>query len=110
MKLLFDQNLSPRLIELLSSFYPNSEHVQLVGLAQAQDSDVWKYARQNNLIIVSKDADFSELSMAHGFPPKIIWIRRGNCATREIETILLKDYDQIKEFVSQETKGILLLF
>lgn len=110
MKLLFDQNLSPRLINLLSSLYPDSEHVQQIGLARAQDFEVWKFARQNNFIIVSRDADFSELSIVHSCPPKIIWIKRGNCSTREIENIFHKNHDQIKAFVNHENKGVLLLF
>jgi predicted nuclease of predicted toxin-antitoxin system len=77
-KLLFDYNLSPRLVTRLSDAYPNSEHVYLVGFDQAEDSVVWTYAVQNDYIIVTKDSDFSELSIIRGFPPKVIWLRRGN--------------------------------
>ena len=63
MKLLLDQNLLPRLIERLADLYPNSVHVTAVGLDKSSDKDVWQYAQQNQLIIVSKDADFNELSL-----------------------------------------------
>lgn len=69
---------SPRLIEPLLDIYPGYEHVFSIDLGQAQDIEVWEHARQNGFTIVSKDADFSELSMAYGSPPKVIWIRRGN--------------------------------
>lgn len=88
MKLLFDQNLSPKLTEMLSDVYPGSGHVSLVGLDRASDEEVWTYARDNGYAIVTKDADFDELSQTRGFPPKVIWLQLGNCTTREIEAVL----------------------
>lgn len=73
MKLLFDQNLSPRLVDLLSDLYPNSAHVSLVELDRALDVALWNYASENGYTIVTKDADFDELSQARGYPPKIVW-------------------------------------
>lgn len=88
MKLLLDQNLSPRLVKALADLYPGSTHLQDAGLASASDEDVWDYALKNGYAIVSKDSDFNERVMVYGTPPKVIWIRRGNCTTREIEQIL----------------------
>ena len=88
MRLLFDQNLSPHLYETLRDLYPESLHVRSVGLESASDYVVWQYARDNRLTIVSKDSDFRQLSFTLGYPPKVIWIRRGNCSTTEIESIL----------------------
>ncbi len=96
MKLLFDQNLSPRLVTQLADLYADSVHVETVGLGKSDDRDVWHYARENELIIVSKDADFNELSLVWGAPPKIIWIRRGNCSTKTIETLLRDNFEAIK--------------
>ena len=110
MRLLFDQNLSPRLVEPLSDIFQGSEHVYKLKLDQAKDVAVWEHARQNNYIIVSEDADFSELSMTHGFPPKVIWIRRGNCTTKEISYILRNNYSQIEELYNNNTVGLLLLY
>lgn len=81
MKLLFDQNLSPRLVAHFADLYPDSRHVYSVGLDRASDVIVWEYAQQNGFVLVTRDVDFSELSLLRGFPPKIIWIRRGNCST-----------------------------
>ena len=98
MKLLFDQNLSPRLPDLLSDLFPESVHVREVGLRDASDSDIWEYAYENDFIVVSKDSDFQQKSLLHGFPPKYIWIRVGNCSTKKVETLLLKYSDVIQEF------------
>ena len=108
--LLFDQNISPRLVEHLSDLYPNSVHVSTVGMGNAFDIEVWQYAYDNDYIIVTKDADFSEFGLLKGFPPKIIWIRRGNCSTRDIETILRENYSAIGELNEDSETGILTLF
>jgi predicted nuclease of predicted toxin-antitoxin system len=75
-KLLFDQNLSPSLVDSLADIYPESVHVQSVGLDRADDMAVWDFARRQNLVIVTKDADFQERSLIAGAPPKVVWIRR----------------------------------
>ena len=73
MKLLFDENLSPKLVRLLADLFPDSVHVRDVGLKAADDSVVWKYAQDNSLIICSKDSDLHQRSFLLGFPPKIVW-------------------------------------
>lgn len=110
MKLLFDQNLSPKLVDLLSDLYPDSVHVQSVGLSRALDKAVWDFALQRNYIIVTKDVDFSELALLFGFPPKVVWIRRGNCSTAVIETILRHNFDDIQRMNDDPDTGILTLF
>lgn len=110
MKLLFDHNLSPRLVSRLADIYPNAEHVYLIGLDQADDDAVWAYALQNECLIVTKDSDFNELSMIRGFPPKIIWIRRGNCTTSQIEAIMRSHSEDIKMLSEDSTIGVLTLF
>lgn len=72
MNLLFDQNLSPRLVASLADAFPNSAHVRDVGLGRADDESVWRYAAENSLTIVSKDSDFHQLSFLRGHPPKIV--------------------------------------
>jgi predicted nuclease of predicted toxin-antitoxin system len=58
MKLLFDQNLSPRLPRLLEDLYPDSAHIRELGMRDATDTQIWEYARANGFAIVSKDSDF----------------------------------------------------
>jgi len=109
-KLLFDHNISPRLAEHLADVFPGSTHVFLLDLHEVDDSIVWKYARENDFIVVTKDADFSELSMLHGFPPKLLWFRIGNCRTDEIETLIRANLDHVAELKDDNERGILSLF
>jgi predicted nuclease of predicted toxin-antitoxin system len=96
-KLIFDQNLSPKLAERLKDLFPDSTHVHLSGLGKSMDRDIWEFAKAGGFTIVSKDADYGEMSMALGFPPKVIWIRRGNCSTAQIEELMRRDYEFIQQ-------------
>jgi predicted nuclease of predicted toxin-antitoxin system len=106
-KLLFDENLSPRLARLLADLYPGSVHVHHIGFGAAHDAALWHYAEQHGFVIVSKDADFSERSLRLGPPPKVVWVRRGNCSTRDIETLLRRHYDVLLQFASDSEAGVL---
>ncbi len=79
MKLLLDENLSPRIVEVLSDVYPYSVHVHQCGLGSAGDAAFWEHAKKLGFTIVSKDSGFEERSVLLGAPPKIILIRTGNC-------------------------------
>lgn len=109
MKLLFDQNLSPRLVEALSALFPGSGHVSRFGLQHADDEAVWNYAREKDFVIVSKDSDFRQRSFLLGFPPKVIWIRAGNRSTSDIERILSKHQSDIRRFSEDATQAFLIL-
>lgn len=109
-KLLFDQNLSPKLVERLSDLYPNSNHLELLGLGTANDALVWEHAKRDGFVVVTKDADFAELSVLRGFPPKVVWIRRGNCSTKDIEKLLREYSAEIEDLLTDTTSGILTLF
>lgn len=110
MKLLFDHNLSPRLIKHPADLYPDSTHTHLQGLDRSEDDVVWEFARREGFLIVTKDADFSDLCMMRGFPPKVIWIRRGNCKTQAIEAILRRHRDDIEALDRDGVVGVLTLF
>lgn len=110
MKLLIDQNMSPKLVERLSDLYPDSVHVSMVGIDRALDKAVWDFALQHDFLIVTKDVDFSELGILFGFPPKVIWIRRGNCSTQTIEQILRDNFAAIQTLEQSPETGILTLF
>jgi predicted nuclease of predicted toxin-antitoxin system len=110
LKLLFDQNLSPKLIHRLSDLFPGSIHVRDVNLDRAKDREIWEYAKTNEFLIVSKDVDFTERSPIFGYPPKIIWIRRGNCTTNQIEKILRAHFVDITNLWQTPNIGVLTLF
>jgi predicted nuclease of predicted toxin-antitoxin system len=95
---------------MLADIFPEADHVYQVGLAQALDLIVWEYARQNDYVLVTRDSDFNDLSVLLGFPPKVIWIRRGNCSTRAIEEMLRTHKDAIEAFGQDTEAGILTLF
>ena len=109
MRLLFDQNLSPLLVALLANLFPQSVHVRDVGLQAADDETVWNYAIQQRLVIISKASDFRQRSFLFGGPPKVIWIRRGNCSTNEIEAIIRLHYDGLLAFDQTESAAFLAL-
>ncbi|MBV9788774.1 MAG: DUF5615 family PIN-like protein [Chloroflexi bacterium] len=109
MKLLFDQNLSHRLVALLADVYPNSVHVREIGLNAASDTIIWDYAKRNGYMIVSKDSDFHQRSFVLGYPPKVIWIRRGNCSTKAIELILRDSIETVTKFEVDATATFLIL-
>jgi predicted nuclease of predicted toxin-antitoxin system len=108
--LLFDQNISPRLVERLADLYSGAVHVEMLGMGNALDVEIWQYAHDNDHIIVTKDADFSELGLIRGFPPKIVWIRRGNCSTKDIETMMRENYSAIIALSDNPETGILTIF
>jgi predicted nuclease of predicted toxin-antitoxin system len=109
MKLLFDENLSPKLPQRLVDIFPNSLHVRDVGMKATIDPIVWDYAKDNNLMIVSKDADMHDLSLVLGNPPKVIWLRIGNCSTQQVENLLRRDLAAIESFFEDETLSLLAL-
>jgi predicted nuclease of predicted toxin-antitoxin system len=90
MKLLLDENLSRRLVPFLQNEFPGSTQVALVGLERADDRTIWKHAKENAYTIVTRDADFEELSAIHGAPPHVIWIRTPNQGISAVLKLLLK--------------------
>lgn len=84
MKLLFDQNISFRIEKLLPITFNESKHLSNLGLTNCSDQQIWQFAKSNGFSIVTFDADFYEISLLKGSPPKIIWIRTGNLTTSSI--------------------------
>ena len=109
MKLLFDENLSPKLVTRLAADFPESVHVSRVGLDQADDETVWAFARENTFSIVTKDADFQEISLRLGMPPKVIWLRRGNCSVDETVAMLHDNVDGTRMFIADARSAVLVI-
>ena len=109
MKLLFDQNLPPRLSKSLADIYPSSEHVFHLNLGRSSDRKIRKFALEHGFTIATKDSDFRDLGALLGFPPKIIWIRRGNCSAKEVERILRERSSSILSHLDDPQLGTLIL-
>lgn len=109
MKLLFDENLSHKLVRLLTDLFPDSIHVRDVGLKAADDPLVWDYAKGKDLMIVSKDSDMHQRSFMFGYPPKIIWVRLGNCSTSDVEKLLRRNFTIIETFYNDPYASFLSL-
>lgn len=109
MKLLFDENLSDKLARRLADLFPDSVHVREVGLKAASDPVVWEYAKNNVLMIVSKDSDMHQRSFVLGYPPKVVWVRLGNCSTSDVERLLRRRFAAIEAFYEDDYASFLSL-
>lgn len=107
MKLLLDQNLSRKLINILQDSYPGSQHVTMVLSESSDDREIWNYAKENGFTIVTKDDDFEQRSILLGHPPKVIWIRLGNCKTADVVALFTNSRKIILAFGDDEDKALL---
>jgi predicted nuclease of predicted toxin-antitoxin system len=108
-RLLFDENLSRRLVVRLADLFPESSHVVLEGLLQTPDIVVWEYAKARGFAIVTADADFYELSMTFGPPPKVVWLRGCDYPTGVAEGLIRNQSIRIAQFLWNEDHGVLVL-
>ena len=88
-RLLFDQNLAPRLVELVARQFPGSYHLRDLDLEAATDVEVLRVAAERDLVVVTKDKDFADLLTARGEGPKVLWLMLGNVSTDEIADSIL---------------------
>jgi predicted nuclease of predicted toxin-antitoxin system len=107
MKVLFDHNLSHKLVRRLADAFPDSTHTKLLALSRSEDAIIWEYARNNGLVVLTLDKDFADLSFIRGTPPKVIWLRCGNSTVAEIERLLRTNLKAIQEFEARQDSGLL---
>ena len=108
-KLLFDQNISRRVVAPLANLFAGSRHVAQLRLGSNADRTIWDYTRTNGFAIVSKDADFNQMSFLFGAPPKVIWLRLGNCTTDDILRCLARNETVISVFLADPESALLVL-
>jgi predicted nuclease of predicted toxin-antitoxin system len=108
-KLLLDENLSPKLAQALAIEFPGSTHIELLGLRGTSDRVIWEMARDHGYTILSKDNDFRQRSFLYGPPPKVVWLSVGNAGTETIHKLLGADRGRIQEFAAQAEEGLLVL-
>lgn len=93
MKLLLDENLSRRLVPFLQAVYPGSTQE---GLERASDRAIWQYAKNHDFVIVTKDADYYDLSLLLGAPPFVIWLQTGNTDKAAVLACLIDSQAEIQ--------------
>mgnify|MGYP001328527394 CR=1 FL=1 len=109
MRLLFDEQLPEQLCLLLADVFPESTHVRSIGAGGAADEVVWNLARDHGCLLVTKDEDFHRLSVLRGAPPKVVWLRLGNCTTEDVSRLLRTRHADIEAFARQDEATILAL-
>lgn len=109
MKLLLDQSLAQRVAPAVIDLFPGAAHVRDVGLARAEDADVWLHARDHARVIVSKAADFSQRAALWGAPPKVVWLAGPNRSTAELIDILRAAAASLRAFDADPERALLVL-
>jgi predicted nuclease of predicted toxin-antitoxin system len=99
MKLLFDQNISFRVIKGIQDLFPLAKQLRELGLENYSDRSIWDFARKEDYTIVTFDSDFFDLNLILGTPPKIIWLRIGNATSEDIIQLFRQNFDLITEFL-----------
>ena len=108
MKLLFDENLSPKLPHLIGVTYPGSQHVRECGLKGHTDEQIWNYAKANGFTSVSKDKDFYQRALLYGAPPKFIWLCLGNCTRNDLLALIQRHEQDIVAFETSQESVLIL--
>jgi predicted nuclease of predicted toxin-antitoxin system len=108
-RLLFDENLSERLVGLVADVFPDSLHIRTLGFAGASDRDVWRLAAEHGCLLVTRDEDFLELSTSLGSPPKVVWVSPPNPSTASVADLLRRHQTDIEQFSTHEDAGFLVL-
>ena len=109
MKLLVDENLPPRLAIDLADLFPESIHVNLVGLGSTPDTLIWDYAKEHGFAFLTKDKDFANLSLALGAPPKVILLLIGNCSAAELARVIRNNAVRFSDFDGDGRRSLLIL-
>lgn len=108
MTLFFDANLSRHLVAALSDLFPSAAHVSRLGV-NPDDDTIWSYAAANGLMIVTKDSDFYRMSMMLGPPPKVVWLRVGNCSSAVVEVLIRSRLGDIEAFALDPAAAMLVI-
>jgi len=96
-------------VRRLAELYPGSVHVRQLNLQAADDEAVWRHAATAGFAIVTKDDDFRQRGFVRGGPPKVIWVRLGNCTTDEVEALLRARNADVLAFEADPTAALLVL-
>lgn len=109
MKLLLDENLSHRLVRQIDDLFSGSVHVRSAGLKRTPDREIWEFARLNGFAILTADADFQDLAVSFGHPPKIILLKGCDYGNAEAEALIRSQAIRIADFLADEERAVLSL-
>jgi predicted nuclease of predicted toxin-antitoxin system len=102
MTIWIDAQLSPALAPFITStFGIESFSVAFLGLRDAEDEVIFQKAREANVVVMTKDADFLELQFRFGAPPQIIFVRLGNTSNQRMREVLENQFVTIRKFLEQ---------
>jgi len=109
MKLLLDANLSWRMIAILQQHFTTCLHVDRITqlMVPAKDLDIWNYAKEHDLIIITNDEDYVDLVNLRGFPPKVVLLKTGNQNRLFISNLLIQRKDDIETLQNSKESGLL---
>jgi predicted nuclease of predicted toxin-antitoxin system len=110
MKLLLDENLSRRAVPFLQEAFPGSTQIALLGMENTDDRTIWRYAKDNDFMIVTKDADFFEMASVYGQPPQIVWLKIGNQSKAATINALIANRQNIEQALVLEGKACIEIY
>ncbi len=111
--LLFDENISYRVVKCILHLFPGSEAAKRLQLTAKEDLIVWEKAKANGFTIVTYDEDYEVLNHLRGWPPKVILIRSGNLSNDEVVGLLKSKFSDICDFLLDRevnARGVLELY
>ena len=94
----------------MPSVFLESRQVKMLGLENQDDIKIWQYAKTNAYTIVTFDADYYDISLIKGFPPKILWLRTGNLTTNEIAEKLNFQILEIFDFLKNTEQSCMEIY
>jgi predicted nuclease of predicted toxin-antitoxin system len=108
-KLLFDENLSPRLVSVLSAHWPESAHVINQYARSDGRGHLVLRPRSDGFTLVSKDDDFRSLALARGAPLKVVWLQIGNAPTSKVADLLRANILVLEAFSNEPAEALISL-
>ena len=110
MRLLFDANISRRIVALLNDLFPGSTQVMILGLSgETPDREIWTIARNGGFVIVTADGDFLRLAERDDEAvPKVVWLERMNYSTEVAAALIRRNAIAIGEFEKSDKRVLTL--
>ena len=95
-----DAQLPPHLaIWLKQTFNVEAYALRDLSLRDAEDEQIFLEARQQGIVIISKDSDFVEMVLRLGIPPQVLWITCGNVTNRRLQDLLTQVFPRAQKLL-----------